>query len=330
MVVNGPLLKEGAGGYIMKSLRFTLLNSLIFLGLCLGMASFAFAGQTPAINSWARKAPVVTSIQNYTSLVKDSLSSLGQTSLTCAKAGLAGATLALGVSAYYLYKCRKIDMALDEQWNEIISNAEAETKALDETHHDVAAGKNKFRYWGLKFGSACEIFRGWKRYYSDMRILFPVYGNKAHFVKVTKDIIEEEKTLLKSLYRGLNKYFSENTLLPRMSRYSEVFDNPVRSLTKHYETTTICPETGKACESLYGLPIEEFKKLNEQLERLSSFSMRSLLSTKPWKTFNWHRLWALPHEADAIKQYWKLYQMIAHLSALQFCLDQALGDNSLN
>lgn len=231
---------------------------------------------------------------------------------------ITGTTLA-GITGFYLYTCRKNARDFTPE----ITDAKQETAALDVTSRSPDTQRSLYRHWNLKPGSASKIAHNWQIAYTDLKRDFAPYEDKQTFITNTIRKIDGEKNELKKLYGKIDKCFAAGTLLPRMRGYSQICDNPVLVLVNNY-----LKEQNK--NHFYELSQLEVAYLEKEIQKMISFSVFSLLSFKPWKTFNWHRLYAIPYEADAIEQYWKLYQMMSHLDALQYCLREALKDNNLH
>ena len=288
------------GGYIMKTVRSTLLNSIIFAGLAFGLAGSAFASEVPMAQPG-----------------KGILSTLGSGlwySITHPKLSLA---VTAGLGGLYLYACR----ANGKNWTKEINAAKEETLFFDATSAAVTTERNPYRYWHLRPGSASEIAGNWQLYYQDLKrdYFSREYSNEEQFIDNAMRSMDNEKTLLKRLMAGIDKCLAECNLLPRTNVYHPIFNNPVCRIVKRYLKDN-------NCEHFYLLTKDHVRILDKKIKLVSDFFIPSLLNYRSWKNFNWHRHYALPHEADAIEQYWKLYQMIAHLDAMQYCLKQARNE----
>ncbi len=279
----------------MKSLRI-LLNSFIFAGLAFGAAGSAFASKAPAVQLKPGKGVL--------SYLGDGLwYALAHPKLTLSVA--AGATL------YYLNYCRATSRDLPKETKKQIL---AETINLSLTSRSEEVDKTWFRNWNLRFGSALELVANPRLTYLNLWDAFHKSQSDEEFCNTVLRKITEEKTIIKALLMKLDRQFQECNLLPRINDYDPSTDNPVRSAINRYKTRN-------KCDYIYQLPKEQFILLDKEINALSSFSLGSLFNVRPWKTFNWHRLYALPQESYAIEQFWKLYQMLTHLDALEFCIN---------
>lgn len=281
----------------MKSVR-TLRNSFIFAGLALGVAGSAFASQASAIQPKPSKGI---------------LSSLGSGlwyMLTHPKLTL---PVTAGTTLYYLYNCRINCKNLPEATKKDIQQ---EIINLGLTSCSEEVDKTLFRNWNLKFGSAIELVANPRSTYYGLLKDFEKTQKKSNeeFSKSTLERIENEKIYLKRLLAKLDEQLEESSFLPRINQYDPSIDNPVRVLINRYKKKN-------NCDYIYQLPKKEFSLLDRDVNALISFSLSSLFNLRPWKTFNWHRLYALPTESSAIEQFWKLYQILAHLDALEYCIN---------
>jgi hypothetical protein len=328
----------------MKSMS-TLLNSLIFAGLAFGVAGSTFAGQGPAVQPQAIASAAASTLNQATEQITpaQAIEAANKTIETLNSAAQAPASSntsilsylgkglwfaathpkvtvpALGLSGLlYLYYTR----LNGKNWTPELNEAKCETRYLDATAKSPATPRTKYRYWLLARGSAQELAKDYKSTYNELRNLFPKKGDKQEFINQTMRDIDAEKKKLELISNKLNQIIAESTFLPRIFNYDPNVDNPVQVIIDNYLKEQKNP--------LYLLKTkDQFEALNKKINAIVNFSLSSLFNTRPWKTFNWHRLYALQYEADAMEQYWKVYQMIAHLDALQYCLLTALTDKNL-
>jgi hypothetical protein len=122
-------------------------------------------------------------------------------------------------------------------------------------------------------------------------------------VRALKEIVREKSQLKFWLFK-LDKQLAQSYFFFRIKDYDEEIDNPVRALMNRYKKQN-------KCEYIYQLPKKQFEQLDKEINALTSV----------FSVTNWHRLYALPNEAYSIQQFWKLYQIITHLDALQFCIE---------
>jgi hypothetical protein len=229
----------------MKSVRFTILNSFILAGLAFGLAGSAHASQAPITKPKASKSLAL-------SLARGLGNSLW---FSATHPGLTAAVLG-SLGAYYLYNCR----ITGRNWTPEISANQNEIDAFDATYTDVSTDRVPFRYWRLKPGSSSELAANWQGTYGNLRRDFPSNKDKNEFVRYTLRKIDDEKIDLKKLQAKLDQCFSQNHLLPRISKkYKPVFDNPVRSLINNYMKE-------QNCELFHQLSKEQIAYLNKKIE----------------------------------------------------------------
>lgn len=274
----------------MKSLRSILINAIILTGLGVGITASAMRPELPKI-----QIPV-----NSPSSSSSIWATMGNGLLTAAYHPMATSAVLAGLGGLYLGYCRKNS----KNFTNIIKQAQSYTQFLDNPH-DPAKPRNEYKYWNLSKGSSSDIAEFDETYYQmilDKKDNDYISDNE--FIKFVRTKLRTEKVQLLLVRNNLHEALKECNILPRIKK--PAVTNQVSDLIENYRS--------KAKRDFIKLTKAEFNELDTMIQKIHKFSL-----------FNpriWHRFIALPYESELIEQYWKIYQMIAHLDALEFCIDE--------
>jgi len=225
---------------------------------------------------------------------------MGNGLVTAAYHPIATSAVLAGLGGLYLGYCRKTS----RNWTPQIEQAKSYTQFLD-SPHDAAKPANKHMYFHLDKFSSATIMDNPDYYYGLLLSKKSPYATEYEFIKHTLSALAQEKTELLMVRKGLHECLLNCNLLPRLGKLPTL--NVVTQLIENHRQRGI-----NSNREFINLSKHELTVLDEQIEKLASFSLIS--------PSNWHRLIALPYECDAIEQFWKIYQMIAHVSALEECV----------
>jgi hypothetical protein len=278
------------GGYTMKSLRSIVINTLILAGLGLGISASAMQPELPKV-----QIPVHTKPSSSSSI----WASMGNGLLTAAYHPIATSAVLAGLGGLYLGYCRKNSIDATH----LIKNAQSYTQFLDNPN-DPAKPREKYKFWNLSKGSSSDIAEHHEAYYLLLLEKKNPYTSEHEFIKFVRAEIGREKVELLLVRNRLHAGLKECHILPQFRKSS--LTNTVVDLIENYRRNAKC--------EFIKLSKAQLQALDEQIQKLHSFSL--------FNPKNWHRFIALPCEAELIEQYWKIYQMIAHLDALDYCLEQ--------
>ena len=265
----------------MKSLRFTITNSLIFTGLAFGLASSAFAGQAPALKPQANRGlfSYIGSGIRY----------------SASHPFLTGSVLA-GLGGIYLWQCRKYAPSCKS----VLARAKEITQYLDKP---FGAPKTRFMYWNLFSGSSAFISGNPRPMYTELKNQF-LQNNQPEstFITDTLNKIEMDKAEISRLRYTLNSYLCAYHLTPHANAQD----------TNSAETVLNKYMKANNCKTPSNFSANCIEMINNEIGTLTNFSLL--------RPSRWAHMIAFPEETEAIEQYWKLTQMLSHLEAIQSLL----------
>lgn len=156
-------------------------------------------------------------------------------------------------------------------------------------------------YWKLKRGSAAEILLNIQNSYAELKSRNMGIESEKQFIDRMLKIADNEKYGLSVIMQGLAKCLRTYHFIPQMDYH--YVDPMIAIIKKHNPNQRY-------------FTITQLKAIDQEIEKLTQFSLMS--------PRQWIRSWAFPDEREVIEEYWKLYQIIAHLDAVQECLKRAL------
>ena len=274
----------------MKSLRSILINTLILASLGLGISASAMQPKMPIV-----QIPVNTTPSSSSSI----WATMGNGLLSAAYHPIATSAVLAGLGGLYLGYCRKNSINATP----VTQQAQSYTQFLDNPN-DPAKPREKYKYWNLAKGSSSDIAEFHETYYQLLLEKKSPYTTEREFIKYVRSELGRDKVELLLVRNRLHESLKECLLLPRFRK--STLTNMVSELIENYRKQAKC--------EFIKLTKAQFNVLDEQIQKLYNFSFLN--------PSIWHRFIALPYEAELIEQYWKIYQMIAHIDALEYCLNE--------
>lgn len=262
-----------------------LVKPLLIAGLSLGILPPVCAAQGPKISTV--KAPTNTGI----------ISSIGQGLWYCGSHPLLTGSVLAGLGGLYMWHCRKNARSCQP----LLEKAKEITRHFD---NPFGAPKNPFMYWNLFPTSSAFIGSNPRAIYTELRNQFQQQGQtESNFISSTiKKIDDDDKSKLNDLRYKLNGYLCGYHFTPGV-RAQQI--NPVDAILDRY----IKSNNGKMLNTFSDKCIE---MISNDIAKLTHLSLLN--------PARWAHMIAFPDESEAIQQYWKLTQMVAHLEALQSLL----------
>jgi hypothetical protein len=223
------------------------------------------------------------------------------------------AAAALGGTAY-LVNCHNYG----KDWESAIKGSESKTRymlnPLDKPD-DLMYWQNepdKSGNWPL----AADIMANQNDVYNSLKKSQWVDDKSEHdFIVRMQAIIKKEKKDLMKVIENLENCLADCRLLPRLQL------SPDQAAAQPNIVQTIIEDKKK---SFNYKPNADFILLNkDEAESINKDVMKRGLPSifNPYLVV---RNYALPFEARAIREYWRMYQLVQRLEALKYCLDQAL------
>lgn len=286
----------------MKLYSFALYTLLAGIGL--GVIS------TPAhamFNNGFLKAQATS--KNVLSALKTGILSPVNHPYITTTAGLA--TAALGGA--YLVHCNKNA----KDWSSVIEESQLITRFMI----NAIGTPDKLMYWQNKPKSlghwpmAADIVSNSTEVYNALKKAKWADDQSEHdFIVRMKCVIEKEKKELMKVFAKLENCLAESNILPSFGDYEQPAG----------ETNIVQEMIQKKMINFNYEPEADFtsltKKEAESVNRdIMKRAMPSVLN--PYLMI---RDFALPFETRAIREYWRVYQLLQRLEALKLCLDQQL------
>ncbi len=190
-------------------------------------------------------------------------------------------------------------------WNKVINEAEKLTFYL--TNRRTLP--DQYKYWKLEeWEHACDIREHAPDVCKEFVSKKPSSAQEASFILKQLEFICAEKPELERMAKRLEECLKECTLFPRLKLdlTDQEKSHPVIDLIN----------TKTKRQRLYTLSQGEFMTLDK--------AIRAMCSVPVWNPYKMLRHYALPFEAYAIREYWKINQLIARLDAFKDCLEKRL------
>lgn len=223
------------------------------------------------------------------------------------------AAAALGSTAY-LVNCHKYS----KDWKSVVEDAEDKTRymfnPLDKPENLMywQNESDKSGNWAL----AADIMANQSDVYNSLKKSQWVDDKSEHdFIVRMKTIIGKEKKDLMKVIKKLENCLDDCRILPRFEL------SPDQAAAQTNIVQSIIKDKKK---SFNYSPNKNFIELSkDEAESINTDVMKRGLPSifNPYLAV---RNYALPFEARAIREYWRMYQLVQRLEALQYCLDQAL------
>ena len=226
-------------------------------------------------------------------------------------------TAALSLAALgsaYLAHCHKNG----KDWTSVIEESEQVTRYM----LNQLGKPDKLMYWQNKpkklgnWATAAEIMENLTEVYAVLKKTKSNGDKSEHdFIVRMKTIIEKEKKDLVKVINKLENCLAECRITPDLTLSGDqpaVKSNIVQDII-----------SGKKLDFNYDSNIDFIKLSKKEAESINrDISKRAFPSLlNPYLVM---RNFALPFEARAIREYWRMYQLAERLNALQYCLDQEL------
>jgi hypothetical protein len=221
------------------------------------------------------------------------------------------ASVALGSTALYLaYKKSYV-----QDWTAAIEKAKKVTRPM---LRNVAkpAGTEQYAYLLFEeLPTAHDIFSNPEIIYD--KLLKCSERDEPGVIKsIIKDINKQRIDLENDVKAGLEKCLSACTLLPKF----EIIPVDDQDTETENSVTQIIDSNTKRLGSrvkklkLYELSNDAIRTIHKEIMDESSVSIFN-----PYKLL---RYWMFPFESEAMRQYWKVRQLIERLNAIEYCLNQ--------
>lgn len=181
--------------------------------------------------------------------------------------------------------------------------------------------QNTLKYWRLHtikgkpaWATAADIMINQKAVYDALKLEKGKIENDFAFIERITLLIEEEKKELREGYLpDLNICLNEYYLIPRNDSRAYLGENMITELVDSYIQAD---ENGAT----------RFIDLSKEQALLLDNEIQEKIATSYLNPFKIARRWALPYEAEALNQYWKIYQLMQRLEALQECLNEKTSE----
>ena len=226
-------------------------------------------------------------------------------------AGLAAA----GLGGLYLVHCNKNA----KDWTSVIEESQLITRFMINS----IGMPDKLMYWQNKpkdsghWPTAADIISNSTEVYNTLKKAKWADDKSEHdFIIRMKCIVEKEKKELMKVFAKLENCLAESNVLPSFGGNEQPAG----------ESNIVQEMIQKKMINLNYEPNTDFtsltKKEAESLNRdISKRAMPSFWNVNPYLMV---RGFALPFETRAIREYWRMYQLLYRLEALKICLDQQL------
>lgn len=232
-------------------------------------------------------------------------------------AGLA--TLALGGA--YIVNCNKTA----KDWSSVLEESEQITRFMV----NCVGTPEKMMYWHNKlktdghWPTAADVIGNSTQVYTALKDTPWIWNNaksEHDFIANAKCVIEKEKKDLMKVFAKLENCLAENNVLPSLGSYEqpagetnivqEIIQQKMRNF--NYDVNTDFTQLTK----------KEAESVNRDIMKRA---MPSVFN--PYLSI---RAYALPFETRAIREYWRVYQLLQRLEALKLVLDQKLQNPKIS
>lgn len=254
--------------------------------------------------------PAINTMQPVEKLDSGLWSSLSQSAWTATKYSTLASLAAAGLGVWYLSKKR----ASMQNWALAIEGAHAKTQFINSSR-GVPQSLEFWRIYTagnlLGWKTAADIMAQKETVYAAFRQQFIMHGEpEADFINRMARYIDIEKGKYLGLLRHVELCLADCAILPKLPASDES--------TQIIDAIILAKKRELRCEHIQrfiDLTAAQVAHINNEVMRVSSVSWLS-----PYALV---RHWILPHESDAIRECWKIHQLIARLDALQECLTHA-------
>jgi len=216
-------------------------------------------------------------------------------------------TVALGSAALYL-ACKK---SYVQDWTAAIKKAQAVTRSMLK---NVSKPGDQYAYLLFEeLPTAHDIVSNPDMIYS--RLLNCSERDESSVIKnIIKDITKQRTELENNVKAGLEECLYACSLLPQFEIISSDDEDAKteNSVTQIIESNT--KRLGFKGKKLYELSNEAIRTIHKEIMDQSSVSILN-----PYKLL---RYWMFPFESTAMREYWKVRQLIERLNAIEYCLNQ--------
>ncbi len=226
-------------------------------------------------------------------------------------AGLATAVL----GGAYLVHCNKNA----KDWSSVTDESQLITRFMINS----VGTPDKLMYWQNKpkgvghWPMAADIISNSTEVYNALKKAKWADDKSEHdFIVRMKFIIEKEKKELMKVFAKLENCLAESNILPSLGGYEQPAGES--NIAQEMIQKKMINFNYEPDADFTSLTMKEAASINRDIMKRA---MPSALN--PYLTI---RNYALPFETRAIREYWRMYQLLQRLEALKLCLDQQLNN----
>lgn len=216
------------------------------------------------------------------------------------------ATVAMGSAALYI-ACKK---AYVQDWTAAITRSQEVTRSM---LRNVSKPGDKYAYLLFEeLPTAHDIVNKTDMVYS--RLLNCSERDEPSVIKTIIKDISKQRDDLENIKAGLEKCLHACTLYPQL----EIIPSDDEDAKTENSVTQIIDSNkqrlGFNNKKFYELSNDAIATIHKEIMNESSVSILN-----PYKLF---RYWMFPFESAAMREYWKIRQLIERLNAIEYCLNQ--------